>query len=79
VDFILKERKVGILLQGNSFYVVHLIMKIKGLNKKTIQQKELNSISSDLQKVYVERIERFMALVELSYALKIAPRIIQKK
>ena len=54
-------------------------MKIKGLNKKTIQQKGLNSISSDVQKVYVERIERFMVLVELSYALKIAPRIIQKK
>ena len=54
-------------------------MKIKGLNKKTIQQKELNSNSSDVQKVYVERLERFMALVVLSYALKIAPRIIKKK
>ena len=26
--------------------------------------------ASDLQKLYVERIEKFMALVELSYALK---------
>lgn len=54
-------------------------MKIKGLNKKNIQQKELNSNSSDIQKVYVERLERFMALVVLSYELKTAPRIIQKK
>ena len=35
--------------------------------------------ASDLQKLYVERIEKFMALVELLYALKNAPRITQKK
>jgi hypothetical protein len=33
----------------------------------------------ELQKVYLERLERFMSLVELSYALKHAPRVIQKK
>ena len=54
-------------------------MKPKGINKSTIQNKESNSITSDLQKLYSERIERFMALVELSYALKMSPRIIQKK
>lgn len=35
--------------------------------------------TSILQKLYIERLERFMSLVELSYALKKAPRIIQKK
>jgi hypothetical protein len=54
-------------------------MKSKNIMKRTIQNKESNSITSDLQKVYSERMERFMALVELSYALKTAPRIIQKK
>lgn len=34
---------------------------------------------SDLQKLYLERIERFMALVELSYALKTAARITHNK
>jgi hypothetical protein len=33
----------------------------------------------ELQKIYLERIERFMSLVELSYTLKHAPRVIQKK
>ncbi len=54
-------------------------MKSKDIKKDTIQNKELNSIASDLQKLYSERIERFMSLVELSYALKTSPRIIQKK
>ena len=54
-------------------------MKPKDINKSMIQNKESNSITSDLQKLYSERIERFMALVELSYALKKSPRIIQKK
>ena len=54
-------------------------MKPKDINKNLIQNKESNSITSDLQKLYSERIERFMALVELSYALKTSPRIIQKK
>lgn len=35
--------------------------------------------TSSLQKLYIERLERFMSLVELSYALKKAPRTIQKK
>ncbi|MBP6180474.1 hypothetical protein [Flavobacterium sp.] len=54
---------------------------MKSLNKKKIssKKKEVNIKTSDLQKLYSERIERFMALVELSYALKTAPRIIQKK
>ena len=54
-------------------------MKHKDINKSIIQKKESNSITSDLQKLYSERIERFMALVELSYALKTSPKIIQKK
>ncbi|MDR7211165.1 hypothetical protein [Flavobacterium piscis] len=54
-------------------------MKPKDINKSIIQNKELNSITSDLQKLYSERIERFMALVELSYTLKTSPRIILKK
>lgn len=54
-------------------------MKSKGIKKDTIQNKELNLITSDLQKLYSERIERLMSLVELSYALKTSPRIIQKK
>ena len=54
-------------------------MKSKTVKKDTIQSKESNSITSDLQKLYSERIERFMALVELSYALKTSPRIIHKK
>ena len=33
----------------------------------------------ELQKIYLERLERFMSLVKLSYALKHAPRVIQKK
>jgi hypothetical protein len=47
--------------------------------KNITQRKEDINKTSDLQKLYSERIERFMALVELSYALKTAPRIIQKK
>ena len=54
-------------------------MKPKDINKSIIQNKESNSVTCNLQKLYSERIERFMALVELSYALKKAPRIIQKK
>lgn len=47
-------------------------MKTKTVNKIDCQKIEL-------QKIYLERIERFMSLVELSYALKHAPKIIQKK
>lgn len=49
------------------------------MKKGTLQSKESNATTSDLQKLYSERIERFMSLVELSYALKTSPRIIQKK
>lgn len=52
-------------------------MKTPVVNKNQILQK--TSISFELQKLYTERIERFMALVELSYALKHSPKIIQKK
>lgn len=54
-------------------------MKSKGTKKDTIQSKELNSMTSDLQKLYSERIERFMSLVELSYALKHSSKIIRNK
>ncbi len=54
-------------------------MKPQNIIKKTPQRKEVVTKTSDLQTLYSERIERFMALVELSYALKTAPRIIQKK
>ena len=47
-------------------------MKSKTINK-------IDSPKIDLQKIYLERIERFMSLVELSYALKHAPKVIQKK
>ena len=33
----------------------------------------------ELQKIYLERLERFMSLVELSYVLKHSPRVIHKK
>lgn len=52
-------------------------MKSNVISKKELEQKKINA--SNLQKLYVERIEKFMALVELSYALKTSPRIIQKK
>jgi len=56
-------------------------MKSKEINKGIIHNVESNSITIDLQKqkLYSDRIERYMALVELSYALKISPKIIQKK
>jgi len=47
--------------------------------KSSIKNKEANTKASELQKLYFERMERFMALVELSYALKTSPRIIQRK
>lgn len=52
---------------------------MKSLHKKEnkLMLKEIEV--SDLQKTYAERLERFMVLVEISYALKTAPRIIQKK
>lgn len=48
-------------------------------NKNQMPKESHTSISFELQKLYSERIERFMALVELSYALKHSPKIIQKK
>ncbi|WPR73290.1 hypothetical protein SLW70_11175 [Flavobacterium sp. NG2] len=54
-------------------------MKIQDPNKNRKLSKSTITKVSDLQKLYIERLERFMALVELSYALKTAPRIIQKK
>ncbi|MEP6929328.1 MAG: hypothetical protein ABI850_04925 [Flavobacterium sp.] len=53
-------------------------MKTTNVNKNQVSQYD-TSINLELQKLYVERIERFMALVELSYALKHSPKIIQKK
>ncbi len=47
--------------------------------KSVDKNQKVNTKTSDLQKLYYNRMERFMALVELSYALKTAPRIIQKK
>lgn len=49
--------------------------KIKNITPRV----EVITKTSDLQKLYSERIERFMSLVELSYALKNSTRIIQKK
>lgn len=54
-------------------------MKTTVVNKNKIPQENHTSISPELQKLYAERMERFMALVELSYALKHSPKIIQKK
>jgi hypothetical protein len=61
------------------FLIVYLNMKSKNIKKDTIESKESNSITTDSQKLFSERMERFMSLVELSYALKTSPRIIQKK
>lgn len=52
-------------------------MKSEDIKLKDLKQKEVND--SNLQKLYVERIEKFFALVELSYALKHAPRIRKTK
>jgi hypothetical protein len=54
-------------------------MKSKEMKKETISYKDLSVKNSEMQSLYFERMERFMALVELSFALKTAPRIIQKK
>lgn len=52
---------------------------MESMDKKRSSIKIKEAKNSDLQKLYFERIERFMALVELSYALKTAPRITQTK
>lgn len=52
---------------------------MKSTNQKKSSMKKKEVKTSDLQKLYSERIERFMALVELSYALKTAPRITHTK
>lgn len=36
-------------------------------------------IDTKMNSIYIERLERFMALVELSFALKNAPRISKEK
>ena len=41
-------------------------------NQKKIRLSEKDSL---MQSVYIERLERFMALAELSYVLKTAPRV----
>lgn len=48
--------------------------------KKEMKSKaKIDAKKVELQKIYLERLERFMSLVELSYVLKHAPRVIQKK
>ena len=42
------------------------------INQKKIKLSEKDSL---MQSVYIERLERFLALAELSYVLKTAPRI----
>ena len=54
-------------------------MKSIDPKKSLIKNKEVNTKASDLQKLYFERMKRFMALVELSYTLRTSPRIIQSK
>jgi len=44
-------------------------------NQKKITLSEKDSL---MQSVYIERLERFLALAELSYVLKTAPRIYPK-
>ena len=41
-------------------------------NQKKIKLSEKDSL---MQSIYIERLERFLALAELSYVLKTAPRI----
>jgi len=45
-------------------------------NQKKIKLSEKDSL---MQSVYIERLERFLALAELSYELKTAPRIYQNQ
>jgi hypothetical protein len=45
-------------------------------NQKKIKLSEKDSL---MQSVYIERLERFLALAELSYALKTAPRIFENQ
>lgn len=52
---------------------------MKSIDEKKSSVKNKEAKISDLQKLYLERIERFMVLVELSYALRTSPRIIQSK
>ena len=44
-------------------------------NQKRIKLSEKDSL---MQSIYIERLERFLALAELSYVLKTAPRIYPK-
>lgn len=74
-----RRKKIVNREKTKCFLIVYLNMKSKDIKKGTLQSKESNATTSDLQKLYSERIERFMSLVELSYALKTSPRIIQKK
>jgi hypothetical protein len=45
-------------------------MKSIAANKNEMLEKERNATISDFQKWYAERMERFMAVVGLSYVLK---------
>ena len=61
------------------------LQDIKKKNQENRVKKEMKSKAKidakkvELQKIYLERLERFMSLVELSYVLKHSPRVIQKK
>jgi len=49
------------------------------MSKKTKVQIKSKEFDVKMNAIYTERLERFMALVELSFALKNAPRISKEK
>jgi hypothetical protein len=51
-------------------------MKSISKTKTAVQTKKFDAV---MNAIYIERLEKFMALVELSFALKNAPRISKEK
>lgn len=49
------------------------------MSKKTKVEMKSKEFDATMNAIYIERLERFMALVELSFALKKAPRISKEK
>ncbi|MFN8326458.1 MAG: hypothetical protein U0T80_12070 [Flavobacteriaceae bacterium] len=49
------------------------------MKSKSKVSKKSKGFDATMNAIYIERLERFMALVELSFALKNAPRISKEK
>lgn len=54
-------------------------MKESGLIKEKIKEKEVLRITEIKKLSYVQRLENFLKLMELSYALKNAPKVYPDK